>query len=172
MHDTTTADSYVPSATLAMNNLILSATGRATGSPITSGLPAGSVYADRQRLIVGGTPMMLPIFQPAMRRVAQDARTDVIVSRHGFYPEALGPVLWDVCYWLNNTVASVSDYILCESRHGEFWLVPPKSGPHLRLASDGIHVEVVPDFVSWDERNFGVCQAAKRIRAAATGGWR
>ncbi|MFW2831697.1 hypothetical protein [Sphingomonas sp. ID0503] len=155
-----------------MISLLLGATEQAEGSPITAGLPAGSIYLDKPRLIIGGTPMMIPLFQPVMTRVAEDTRADVILARHGFYPEALSPVLWDVAYWYNKSVASVCDYILCETRYGELWLVPPETGPYLRLAADGIHIEVVPDFVSWDERNYGVCQAAKRIRNVAMEGWR
>ncbi|MFW2828521.1 hypothetical protein [Sphingomonas sp. ID0503] len=172
MYDTTFEETYVAPSTRALNQLLLNATEQSGGAAITKGLPAGSMYFDKPRLVIGGTPMMLPMFQPAMRQVAQDMRADVVISRHGFYPEALSPVVWDVSYWLNDAVVSVHDYVLCESRYGEFWLVPPETGAYLRLAADGIHIEVVPTFVSWDERNFGVCQAAKRIRYAAMEAWR
>jgi hypothetical protein len=73
--------------TTAILNLILKMTGGPTPTAITNGLPAGSIYLPVQRLVLGGTPCTVPLFRETMCKVATEMNVDVLVVRHGTYPE-------------------------------------------------------------------------------------
>lgn len=123
-------------------------------------------------LILGGTPCSVPLFMPAMERAARNTRRDVLIARHRMHPEVLEPVLWDVALWSDRSIVPIYDLLLFEAMDGTHWLVPSGAGPHIRLAPDGLHLEAEPGFITWEERCAGVCEAARRIVLATSGGRR
>lgn len=149
--------------TTAILNLILKMIGGPTRTAITNGLPAGSIFLPEQRLILAGTPCTVPLFREAMRKVATVMNVDVLLARHGTYPEVFDVTQFDVAIPSGGDVICMNDLILYTDRHSENWLVPSRSGAFIRLAADGLHVEVEPPFVSWSERSDAVCLAAKHI---------
>lgn len=142
---------------------------RSTVQYVANGLPAGSMRLLRAGLIVGGTPCMVPLFGAAMERAAVAARCDVLIARHGMHPEALDPVLWDAVIWSGDYATAISNLVLYSDPDGTYWLVPSQIGPHIRMATDGLHLEAEPPFITWHQRCEGVCAAAKRIIAATRG---
>lgn len=140
---------------------------RSTIRFVTSGLPAGSMHLMRAGLIVGGTPCTIPLFGAAMERVAVENRCDVLIARHGMHPEVLDPVLWDAVIWCGNHTTAIADLVLYADPDCSYWLVPSRVGPHIRIASNGLHLEPEPPFKTWHQRCDGVCLAAKRIVVAA-----
>jgi hypothetical protein len=140
------------------------------GPAVTDGLPAGSMRLAGAGLIVGGTPVMVPLFRPAMERAALAMRSDVLIARHGAHPEALDPVLWDVAIWSGDHVVPINDLVLYADPDGIYWLVPTRQGPHIRLAPDGLHLDAESPFITWHQRCDGVCEAAKRLLIATGGG--
>lgn len=152
--------------------IILDALQSAPGRNFTGGLPSGSMQLATAGLILGGTPCSIPLFMPAMERAAMDTRCDVLIARHGIHPEVLEPVLWDVAIWSGSSIVPIHDLLLFAAVDGTSWLVPSSAGPHIRLAPDGLHLEAEPGFITWEERCAGVCDAARRIVLATSGGRR
>lgn len=152
--------------------IILDALGSAPGSNVAIGLPSGSMLLPAAGLILGGTPCSVPLFRSAMERAALVTGCDVVVARHGMHPEVLEPVLWDVVIWSDSSTIPIHDLLLFAAMDGTSWLVPSGVGPHIRLAPDGLHLEAEPGFITWHERCAGVCEAAKRIVVATSGGCR
>jgi hypothetical protein len=138
------------------------------GRRFTQGLPAGTTRLDRARLIVGATPCTVPLFHEAMERAARTTGYDVLVARHGIHPEVLDPVAWDVVMWSGDHTVLLKDLILYSGEDG-YWLVPSRMGAHIRLASDGLHLEAEPSFKTWHQRCDGVCKAAREIVLATRG---
>ncbi len=136
------------------------------GSRITGGLPAGSMRLTEAGLIIGGTPCTIPLFGAAMAKAALETGCDVLIARHGMHPEVLDPVLWDAVIWSGDHTIAVTDLVLYADPSGSYWLVPGASGPHIRMAPNGLHLEAEPPFMTWHQRCEGVCAAAKRIIAA------
>lgn len=134
----------------------------ATPRPITSGLPAGAVLYEVPNLVIAGTPCSIPMFKKPMATVACCKAVNVIIARHGTYPEVLDPVLWDAMIWTEEGLIEFEDMILFEGRAGDLCLVPGCSGPILHRRSTGVVVDVLPTF-TWEERSEGICRAAKRL---------
>ncbi len=153
-------------------SIILDALDAGPGTHVVGGLPSGSMQLPAAGLILGGTPCSVPLFRSAMERIALDSRSDVLIARHGMHPEVLEPVLWDVVIWSGGSIVPVHDLLLFAATNGTYWLVPSAIGPHIRLAPDGLHLEPEPGFITWNERCAGVCEAARRIVLATSGGRR
>lgn len=147
----------------AIRDLISTSLNLADGIEITAGLPAGSRLWDQAGVIVGGTPCMVPLFTDAMTRNAETTGCDVLVARHGAYPEILNPVLWDAVVWAGRLLVPLTDYLLYVEEGEDLWLVPSNVGPYLRLTSTALHLENDPPFITWHQRCEGVCLGAKRI---------
>src|SRR5688572_21649877 len=80
--------------TTAILSLILTRFRNSNPELVTDGLPAGSLFLPEQQLILAGTPCTVPLFRDAMTR-AMKMNTDVLVVRHGAYPELLDVTIWD-----------------------------------------------------------------------------
>lgn len=136
-------------------------------STLTAGLPSGSLLFNRAQLIAAGTPLTISFFDEAMIKAAKRFDADVLLARHGTYPELVDATLWDVAVRLgSNQVQLFTDFVLYSEPDRSTWLVPARKGPFVRLAGDGVTLEVEPPFVTWSERCEGVCRAAKQIIAA------
>lgn len=154
--------------TSSMLRFTLHALGHPIGMRVTNGLPAGTMRLDRARMIVGATPCTVPLFREAMERVARETGDDVLVVRHGTHPEVLDPVLWDAAIWSGDCVVQLNDLLLYVDPDG-YWLVPSRMGAHVRMASDGLHIEAEPGYLTWQQRVAGVCEAARQIIFATAG---
>jgi len=152
--------------TTAILNLILAPLGQPNSEMITMGLPAGSLLVTGARLALAGTPCTVPLFRSAMTKVATRLNVDVLVARHGTYPELLDCTMWDVAVPSGGDVICINDLVLYVDRYDEHWLVPSGAGAFIRIAEDGLHIEPEPPFISWSERCDAVCAGAKRIIAA------
>ncbi len=138
--------------------------------PITAGLPAGARLLPEQQLAIAGTVCTVSFFQQAMEQVAHRRDVDVILARHDSYPELLSAVLWDAAVRVSGDPLTLTDLVLYVQGVDDYWLVPSKVGPSLRIGRDGLHLLCEPPFTTWNERCTGVCEAAKRIVKATRPG--
>lgn len=152
--------------TRAIIDLVAAPLGKAERRPVTGGLPAGALEFGGARLIVAGTPCTVPLFGDAIQRTARRSGCDVMVARHGTYPELLDPVMWDAAVFSGNHPIPLQDLLLFIDQAEQMWLVPSKIGPFLRVGDNGLNLEMEAPFISWSERCRGVCEAAKRIVGA------
>ena len=163
----------VSSLTYRMMLLLLHAVGHASGDKAPGGLPAGSLYLPAARLILASTCCTKPLFEPQMRKAAARTGADVVLMRHGLFPETLNVALFDVIIHVNREPELISDLVLYEHPADGFWLVPSGNGAHIALEQDGLRLADQPPFVTWHERCDAVCRAAKLIaRHARPGGER
>ena len=130
---------------------------------IGCGLPAGSRLLPQQQLALAGTVCTVTLFTEAMLRAVEREKVDALLARHGTFPEVLDAVLWDAAIRVGVTMVQLEDLILYADTAENYWLVPSRPAPFVRLAADGLHLECEPPFVTWSERCDGVCRAAKRI---------
>jgi hypothetical protein len=131
--------------------------------PVTAGLPAGARGLPEQQLVIAGTVCTVPLFREAMVQVARRRNVDVILARHDTYPELLSAVLWDAAVRVGGDPLMLTDLVLYVEGVDDYWLVPSKVGPSLRIGRDGLHLLCEPPFTTWSQRSTGVCEAAKRI---------
>ena len=156
--------------TAAILNLIQRAVTQTPTMTITDGLPTGSLLFEPAQLIAGGTPLTVPFFRDVMKRVANAQGADVLLARHGNYPELLDPTFWDLAVRLGHGVEVFTDFLLYVGPEQDYWLVPATTGPFARLAGDGITLEHEPPFITFHQRCAGVCEAAKQIIRATRAG--
>jgi hypothetical protein len=123
-----------------------------------------------QQLVIAGTVCTVPLFREAMVQVARRRNVDVILARHDTYPELLSAVLWDAAVRVGGDPLMMTDLVLYVEGVDDYWLVPSKVGPSLRIGRDGLHLLCEPPFTTWNERCTGVCEAAKRIVKATRPG--
>jgi hypothetical protein len=57
----------------------------------------------------------------------------------------------------------LADLVLYVQGVDDYWLVPSKVGPSLRIGRDGLGLRCEPPFTTGNERCTVVCEAAKRI---------
>lgn len=105
-----------------------------------------------------------------MVQLACRRNVDVILARHDTYPELLSAVLWDAAVRVGGDPLMLTDLVLYVQGLDDFWLVPSKVGPSLRIGRDGLHLLCEPPFTTWSQRCTGVCEAAKRIVKATRPG--
>jgi hypothetical protein len=149
--------------TAAIVDLLQRSVNPEISEPITAGLPAGARLLPQQQLAIAGTVCTLSFFQEAMEQVARRHDIDVILARHDSYPELLSAVLWDATVRVCGVTLMLTDLVLYVQGVDDYWLVPSKVGPSLRIGRDGLHLLCEPPFLTWDQRCTGVCEAAKRI---------
>jgi hypothetical protein len=154
--------------TTAILNLIRAPLGHPAAEQITMGLPAGSLLLRTPKLAIGGTPCTVPLFRGTMRNVATKLNVDVLVARHGNYPELLDCTLFDVATPSGGDVVCIHDLVLYVDRFDEHWLVPSGAGAFIRIGFDGLHIESEPPFVAWSERCDGVCAGASCWKVATS----
>lgn len=154
----------VPSRfTSAILDLVQGAIAPATVQPAGWGLPADARFLPQQQLALAGTVCTVPLFKEVMARVVERQNADVVLARHGTFPEVLDPVLWDIAVRVGGALVELDSLVLYAEDPSNYWLVPTRPGPYVRLAADGLHLECEPPFVTWSERCDGVCRAAKQI---------
>jgi hypothetical protein len=154
----------------AIIDLIQRSLRSAFAEPVTAGLPAGARLLPEQQLAIAGTVCTMSFFQEAMERAARRFDVDVILARHDSYPELLSAVLWDAAVRVSGDPLMLTDLVLYVQGVDDYWLVPSKVGPSLRIGRDGLHLLCEPPFTTWNERCTGVCEAAKRIVKATRPG--
>lgn len=157
-------------STAAIIELVQRSVRPAISEPVTAGLPAGAKLLPEQQLAIAGTVCTVSFFQEKMQRAASRYDIDVILARHDSYPELLSAVLWDAAVRVGGEPLMLTDLLLYVEGVDDYWLVPSKAGPSLRIGRDGLHLLCEPPFTTWNERCTGVCEAAKRIVKATRPG--
>jgi hypothetical protein len=97
---------------------------------------------------------MAQLFAEQMLKAAMAMQSDVILLRHGLFPEALDAAAVDVVLYLNGTPALLTDMLLYLHPEDGFWLVPTGVGPHLAIEKDGLRVAEWPPYFGTAERSF------------------
>jgi hypothetical protein len=115
---------------------------------------------------------MVPMFGEQMLKAALATASDVLLLRHGLFPEALNPAACDVVLYLEGTPALISDMLLYYHPEDGFWLVPTGLGPHIAIEPDGLRVAEEPPYIAWQERSDSLCRAARLIAQYARPGGR
>jgi hypothetical protein len=162
----------VSALTQQMTSLMLHVAGHQEGEKAPGGLPAGSVHLPAARLILSTTSCMVPMFAEQMLKVAKGTRCDVLMLRHGFFPESLNTAVCDVALYLNGMPIVLLDLVLYHDPEDGFWLVPDGAGPHIAIERDGLRVADEPPYIAWQERSDAVCRAARLIAQYARPGRR
>lgn len=146
-----------------MMRLLLNISGHEAGVHAPGGVPAGSVHVPEARLILASTSCMAPLFKDAMLAAAQATKSDVLLMRHGLFPESLEPTMCDLVLYLNGCPAFVPDMLLYHHPEDGFWLVPAGIGPHVAIERDGLRVAEEAPYYGWAERSDALCRAARLI---------
>jgi hypothetical protein len=149
--------------TAAILNLVQKRLNPSSVLEVGCGLPAGSRHLTEQRLVLAGTVCTVPLFSEAMLSAVRQENADVVLARHGTFPEVFDAVLWDAVLRVTGALVQLEGLILFADQLSNYWLVPSQPGPYVRLAKDGLHLDFEPPFITWSERCDGVCRAAKHI---------
>lgn len=127
------------------------------------GLPAGALSVTSASLILAATPCVAPLFRDTMVNACTRSGRDVILVHTGLFPEMIDPVTVDVALVGPEEPFVVNDLIFMRGRDKRLWLLPEGVGPFIEIRGDGLALETVPPFVTWNERCDGVCRAAAEI---------
>lgn len=127
------------------------------------GLPAGALEIVSANLILAATPCVAPLFRDTMVAACARSRRDVMLVHTGLFPEMIDPVTIDVGLVGPEGPFVMTDLIFMRGRDERLWLVPQEVGPFIEVRGDGLALETVPPFVTWNERCDGVCRAAAEI---------
>jgi len=139
----------VSGLTQRMMSLMLHVAGHREGAKAPGGLPAGAVYLPAGRLILASTSCMVPMFGEQMLKAAMATQSDVLLLRHGLFPEALDPAACDVVLYLGGAPALITDMLLYHHPEDGFWLVPQGIGPHIAIEPDGLRVAEEQPYIAW-----------------------
>lgn len=150
-----------------MMAMLRTVAGHSPGLPAPGGLPAGAIHLPAARLIIASTCCTARLFDEQILKVASSSGADVILMRHGLFPETLDAVSYDVAMHIDGQPMLFCDLALYDHPADGFWLVPSKSGPHIAIERDGLRLADEAPYVSWTERCEAVCRAAKRTVLAA-----
>ena len=161
----------VSGLTRRMLSVLLRAAGHEEGSSAPSGLPAGALHLPDARLILAATCCTVQLFGEQMLNAAVATGSDVLLMRHGFYPELLDRPAYDVALYLGGQPALVSDMLLYQEQDGGFWLVPDGIGPYIAIEPDGLRIAEEAPYIGSGERADALCRAARIVaRSAYPGG--
>jgi hypothetical protein len=153
-----------------MMSLMLHVAGHREGAGAPGGLPAGAVYLPSAKLILASTSCMAQLFAEQMLKAAMAMQSDVILLRHGLFPEGLDAAAVDVVLYLNGTPTLLTDMLLYHHPEDGFWLVPTGLGLHLAIEKDGLRVAEWPPYLGTAERSDALCRAARLIARFARPG--
>lgn len=151
-------------------SLMLHVAGHREGAGAPGGLPAGAVYLPSAKLILASTSCMAQLFAKQMLKAAMAMQSDVILLRHGLFPEGLDAAAVDVVLYLNGTPTLLTDMLLYHHPEDGFWLVPSGVGPNIAIEPDGLRVAEWPPFFGTAERSDALCRAARLIARFARPG--
>lgn len=132
-----------------------------------SGLPAGALDFASANLILAATPCEAPLFREQMRSTCVQSARDVLLVHTGLFPETIDPVTVDAALTGPDGPVVITDLIFMRAYDARLWLVPQHVGPFIEVRGDGLVLETVPPFVTWDERCDGVCRACDPTDPAA-----
>jgi hypothetical protein len=156
--------------TARLLEMLLGAFGDKDVKAVSHGLPPGSVLLTDRRLVLAGTRCMAPVQGEMLRDAAAQLSADVVLIRHGSFPETLDEVRLDVAVRLDCAIALMSDMLLYHCAADGWWLVPEDRGPFAALRPNGLELTFEPPFLTHDQRSEGLTAAAARIVRAARGG--
>lgn len=162
-------ESYTSRVTHHMVDLLLDAAGGGIGIRPPAGLPAGARYREDIGLILAGTCCDAPLYQDTILAVADRAGADVVLAHHGRFPEILNPVQFSIAARVNGKARLLSNMLLYVERSRGTWLIPSASGPFVSLSGAGLHIRFTPPFMTYVQRQDGLCAAAARIVRAMRG---
>ena len=150
-----------------MMTMLQNVAGRAGGEPVPGGLPAGAVHVPAARLILASTCCTVRLFDQQILEAAASSGADVILMRHGLFPETLDVVSYDVALHVDGRPILISDLALYDHPADGYWLVPTTRGPHIAIEPDGLRLAYEPPYVTWSERSDAIGRAAKTTVLAA-----
>jgi hypothetical protein len=157
--------------TSRMMAMLLRVAGHSDALPAPGGLPAGAVHIPSARLILAGSCCTVRLFDQQIMKAAQATGSDVVMMRHGLFPEVLDAVAYDVAVHVDGEPVLLTDFVLYDHPADGFWLVPVGEGPCIALEPNGLRLADESPFLTWSERCDAVCRAAKQtVEAARLGG--
>jgi hypothetical protein len=150
--------------------LLLAAFEQQVGQQGPVRLPAGAIYLEPIRVVIAGTACEAPLYDQALRDAAVESDADVVLIRHGPFPETLNDVYFDVAIRMDLGVVLLKDLLLYFRPADGYWLVPKERGPFAALGRDGVRLTFEPPFMTHHYLEDGLTAAAAQIvRAARTG---
>ena len=153
-------------------SLLLEAIGKSDALPARAvGMPECSVSLHDARLIVACTPCSAPFFQERLVECTRQTGHDIVLVRHGLAPEILNPVTVDVALRTSSGPLELNEMVLFRDPENGLWLVPNRMGPFVKLRHDGLHLEMIAPFLTWDERSEGIGLAAREIARLSLRRW-
>ncbi|WP_442678324.1 hypothetical protein ACSBM8_12385 [Sphingomonas sp. ASY06-1R] len=135
---------------------------------VSAGLPAGAFLIESANVILSATPCDQPMFSDMMERVARSRRRDVLLMRTGFHPEILNPVQACVALVAERDVLMLEGMAFYRHDDQSLWLVPIDAGPFIAIEPRGLRLEMIPPFLTYDQRVDGLCRAAAEIVRIST----
>jgi len=137
--------------------------GKEEGQPGPDQLPAGAMRVEGINVVLAGTRCDPPLFEDSIRDVAAATGCDVVLVRHGRFPETLNEVRLDVAVRMDFGILLLKDLLLYYRQEDGYWLVPERRGPFVALGRDGIRLSFEPPFLTGDYREDGLLAAAAHI---------
>ncbi len=128
-----------------------------------TGLPAAAVESRALDLVIAATPVMAPIFDEAALRYARINACDVVLVRHGFQPETLGPVRIDVVLSLANVPILLPDLSFYRHASGRLHLAAAQDDLFVSLGHHSLGVTSLTPWLDASERSHGFERAAAEI---------
>lgn len=133
-------------------------------------LPAGAIYLEALHVLIAGTSCDTATYDQALRDAAVEFNADVILIRHGLFPETLNEVRFDLAVRLDLGVVLLKDLLLYFRAADGYWLMPAGRGPYAALGCEGVRLTFEPPFMTHHYFEDGVTAAAAQIvRAVRTG---
>ena len=160
----------VSAITARLLKMLLRAIGHEGGEPACGQLPPGAIHLENIKLVLAGTRCDAPLYEEEIRDAAATTGSDVVLVRHGRFPETLNEVHFDVAIRMDLGIHLLTDLLLyCRPGDG-YWLVPQGRGPFVALARDGLRLSFEPPFLTAHYREDGLVAAARQIVHAARNG--
>ncbi len=132
-------------------------------------LPAGALESLAHNLVVAATTVTEPLFDDALMRFASATKRDVVLIRHGFFPETLDPVGVDVAARTIFGPVLIRQASFFRAVDGGLHLVPAECDLFVEIAPRGLDLSLSPPWIDWRERGPGLERAAAEIvRACRT----
>lgn len=148
-------------------SLLLGAFEQKVGQQGPARLPAGAIYLEPIKVVIAGTRCEAALYDQALRDAAVESDADVILVRHGPFPETLNDVHFDVALRMDLGVVLLKDMQLYFRRSDGYWLVPRRRGPFAALGRDGVRLTFVPPCMTHHYLEDGLTAAAAQIVRAA-----
>ncbi|HEY0013229.1 MAG TPA: hypothetical protein VGB79_10320 [Allosphingosinicella sp.] len=166
----TIPDDVTSANTDRLSKLLVGAFGQEGKQQDVAHLPAGAIYLEALHVLVAGTACDAATYDQALRDAAVEFNADVILIRHGPFPETLNEVRFDLAVRLNLGVVLLKDLLLYFRATDGYWLMPAGRGPYAALGGEGVRITFEPPFMTHHYFEEGVTAAAAQIVRAVRKG--